>query len=154
MSWLTLAESDVKQRLSATEFDAVKASALATGLTNAITEALTEITNEVRGYVAACNANQLETGAKIPPECLSAARDRLAYVLSLRLPTALPLNDHRVEANKAAIEFLKDVAACKVGVEEPTNPVGGASEFFGGLAGGQTRIAMRSDDQDSDYDTD
>lgn len=149
-TWVALTEADVKQRLSSTEFDSVKATALATGLTNAITEALAEVTHEVRGYVRACSSNQIEEGAYIPPELVSAARDRLAYILALRLPTAQLLNDNRVEANKAAIALLEKVAACEFGISAPTTPTDD-TENAGGCAGGQVRIPMRTDNPDSDY---
>lgn len=111
MSWITLTEAGVQTKLAGAELAALKTAALAVGQTNPLPEVISQITREVRGYVAACARNVLGTEGTIPDELELAALNRIRYELATRLPVASLLTDARKDANRAATEQLKEVAA-------------------------------------------
>lgn len=119
MSWITLTEAGVQTKLAGAELAALKTAALASGQTNPLPEVITQVTREVRGYVAACSRNTLGTEGTIPDELELAALNRIRYELATRLPVASLLTDARKDANRAATEQLKEVAACRFLIVPP-----------------------------------
>jgi hypothetical protein len=120
MAWVTFDESKLKGGVGLTgpELNAVRTAALPDGVTDKLTEVLTTVIREVRGRVKACAKNSVvgEDGT-IPDECLAAARARAVYELGMAIPGKQILTPQREDANKQAIAFLKDVAACQVAIE-------------------------------------
>jgi len=143
--WIYVSESDVLTRLSGPEAAAMKTAALQTGQANPLPEVITQVVREVRGYVKACARNTLGDGETIPDEILGAAINRIRYDLATRLPVPSLLTEARLEANRAAIALLRDVAACRFTLEQPAT----ASAEISAATSAQvvtktTRIATRA----------
>jgi hypothetical protein len=123
MAWVTLNEDDVQRRLTAAELTALKTAAKASGQDGdtILSEAIQDVVKRVRGYVAACRDNLLGEGMTIPDELRGAALARVRDFLFTRLPGMKSLNDDiRQEEAKSAVATLRDVAACKMAVVQPT----------------------------------
>lgn len=119
--WITVTEDMVKTRLAGAELTALRTAALSVGQVDPLAEVIAEVVNEVRGYVAACKANQLESGTKIPEKLKTAALARIVFELATRLPVKF-INDVRKDANTAAKRLLEQVAQCAFAIEEPVTP--------------------------------
>jgi len=119
MSWITITSDDVLTRLAGAEKASYQNAARASGQSDPLPEIIAQVTDVVRGYVAACAANELDIGGTIPPRLLAAAVDIIRYRLTTRLP--LTLTAAREQEYKDAISLLKDVAACKFSVEDPNS---------------------------------
>jgi len=117
--WITLVEADVLRKLAAPELEAARTAVLAVGQADPLAGVISEITREVRSRVAACDRNTLGAAGTIPDECETAALARIRFELSGRLPGGVLMDEDRRTANENAIAFLRDVAACKVALEQP-----------------------------------
>ena len=122
MAWISLSTEDVKPSLAGAELDALQTAALADGQADPVAAIITEVVNEIRGYIAACKANSLEEGIKIPEKLKSAAIAMIRYRSASRLPVRSFLTEARIEENKRAIRLLEQVARCEFAVEEPETP--------------------------------
>jgi hypothetical protein len=120
--WVALTENDIATGLTGPEFNAAKTAALKPGQPDPIAEVIVEITREVRARVAACNANTLGPAGTIPDECKRHAIAIAVFCLGKRLPRAVLLDEDRRHANNQAVAFLRDVAECKVALEQPETP--------------------------------
>lgn len=147
MSWITLTEARIANRLADAELTAVKTAAIGSGQTGSgvLADAIGAVTAEVRGYVAACSRNVLGDGATIPVELESAALALLRRYLFTRLPGMRALyNDARERETDDALRLLRDVAACKFAVMQPETA---AADQVGGpaaeLVSSRERIATR-----------
>jgi hypothetical protein len=120
--WITVTEDMVKTRLAGAELTALRTAALSAGQADPLAEVIAEVVNEVRGYVAACKANRLESGTKIPEKLKTTALARIVFELASRLPVKGIVTAERKEANTAAKRLLEQVAACQFAVEEPVTP--------------------------------
>lgn len=120
MPWISVTESDVKDRLSGPELTAYKTAALATGQTDPLPGIITQTVNEARGYIAACTQNKLGTGETIPDKLLQSVVAIVRYRLITRLPmnAGSLLETRRVEYDDA-MRLMREVAACRFAVEEP-----------------------------------
>ncbi len=72
---------------------------------------------KVRGYCAA--RGELGADGTIPPECEDALASLYRYALLACLPVSSLMTTERTEEKKSADNFLKDVAAGKVGISRP-----------------------------------
>ena len=120
MAWITITEALVTSKLSGPELAALKSAALATGQSDPLVEVIAQIVTEVRGYVGASARNTLGEGATIPDELLGAAISRIRFELATRLPVASLLTTARTEANTQALDRLRDAAAGRFAVIQPT----------------------------------
>lgn len=122
MSWIPLTETEVITKLSGPEIAAMKTAALAPGQPNPLPDVITQVIKEIRGYVAACERNQLGDGETIPDELKGVAISRIRFELATRLPVASLLTDDRRKANDNAIRLLENVAGCKFLIVQPSLP--------------------------------
>ena len=145
MSWVTLTEAKFLAQCTGAETNALKSAALAAGQTEPLTETLANIVQQVRGYVAANSANRLGDGVTVPQELLSAAVAMARYVALNRLPVKSLLTDTRITEYKDALTLLRDVAAGRFRIEQPTTI---SSQVIGGpavtLVSNSTRKATRA----------
>jgi hypothetical protein len=118
MAWVSITEAMVAERLAGPELAAYKSAALGTGQTNPLPNIITRAVDEVRGYIAACRANTLGEAGTIPEKLLDAALAVIRYRLISRLPVTL--TQSRIDEKDDALRLLKEVAACRFAVEEPT----------------------------------
>ncbi len=119
MSWIALTETNVRTKLSGPEISALKAAALSAGQSDPLVDVVSQVVREIRGYVAACDRNELGDGATIPDELEGAAISRIRFELATRLPVASLLTEDRRSANTNAISLLKEVAACRFLIVRP-----------------------------------
>jgi len=120
MSWITLTEAKVQDRLTADELDSLKTLSVSSGGAP-LADVLSGVIGEVRGYVGA-GGYTLGAGATIPEELLEAAVSIARYRLILRLPAEkLLMTPERVADKNAAVDLLKTlVARGKFGIVAPT----------------------------------
>lgn len=120
MAWIVLSESDVETALAGGEMSAYTTAALGDGQDNPLPEQLARVTKVVRGYVAACNRNQLGPAGTIPEELEDAAVALIAHALAARLPLDSYLTDRLDRRKEDAERLLRDAASCKFAIEQPT----------------------------------
>lgn len=120
MSWITLTEAKFLAQCTGAETNAIKTAALASAQTEPLTETLANVVQQVRGYVAANSANQLGEGVTLPAELLTAAVAIARYVALNRLPVKSLLTETRIAEYKDALTLLRDVAAGRFAIEQPT----------------------------------
>lgn len=119
MPWISITEDDVKTRLSGPELSAFKSAALASGQGSPLPDIINQVVNEMRGYIAACESNQLGAGTTIPDKLLGATLAMIRYRLATRLPVASLLDENRINENREALRLMERVAACSFRLEEP-----------------------------------
>jgi len=119
MSWQTITEADVLTHISGAELEALRAAALADGQVDPVQPSIGQVTNLVRGYVAACEKNTLDTDtAKIPERLLGAACDMIIAEIIARVP-GYDLDDSRKDKYDKAISLMKLTAECRFSIEDP-----------------------------------
>lgn len=121
MSWQTITETDVRDRLSGPELAAYKSAALAIGQTNPLPGIIAQTVDEVRGYIAAAGTVSLGEGSTVPSKLVSTT----VAIVRWRLITRLPLNsaamlETRKQEYQDALRLLEQTASGKFLVEEPT----------------------------------
>jgi hypothetical protein len=133
--WNELTADAIKGRLTKPELTALLTAAKQTEQTEAglLADAIATVTSEVRGYVSACSRNQLGADGTIPDELLSSALALLRRYLFTRLPGMKALYDQiREEETKDALQRLRDTAACKFAIVQPTAPAPASEQAGGG----------------------
>ncbi len=104
--------------LAGPELSAYRSAALGAGQADPMASEITYVTNMVRGRVAACLRNRLGPEETIPEKLMSAACDILAVRIPKRAAGKNPTKS-REEAQKDALDLLKDVAACHFAIDDP-----------------------------------
>lgn len=122
MAWVTLTEAKFLQHCSGAEVTAIKSAALGSGQTEPLTDTLAKVVQEVRGYVSAHGQNVLGEGSTIPAELETAALAIARFRSLNRLPIRSLLTPTREQEYRDALTLLRDVAAGKFAVEQPTTP--------------------------------
>lgn len=118
MAWIAITEADVQSRLAGAELTAFKNAAKASGQADPVAELISQTVDEVRGYIAACSRNTLEEGQKVPSKLKSATLALIVYRMITRLP--IDVSQERREENTRANSLMREVAACRFAIEEPT----------------------------------
>lgn len=120
MSWRAITETDLLQAISGAELEALRSAALADGQEDPVAPTMADVTEFVRGYIAACNSNTLGPVGTLPTRLINAAIDLLVVQISARVAgTVIDPNGVRQKASSAAIDLLRDVAACKFRIDVP-----------------------------------
>jgi hypothetical protein len=135
MSWTTITEAKFLEQCAGPEVTAIKSAALGTGQSEPLTATIAKVVQEVRGYVAACAQNRLDSDtSKIPAELEADAIAIVRYRALNRLNVRSLLSESRAQEYRDALDKLKMVAACKFALEQPTDvstqviPSGSAAE--------------------------
>lgn len=123
MAWRSLTARDVQTQLSADELDDLQSFSLADGQTDPLPEIIGQVTDECRGYIMANARNKLGPSGTIPPQVIGAAvsivRWRLAGRLGIGKAAEQLQTPQRQQDYSDATQFLKDIAAGKISVEQP-----------------------------------
>lgn len=125
MPWIILTEMDLASTLAGPEIEKIKAAALKIGQPDCIEEALREAVDEVRGYIAGCAINTMGPEGMIPQRLKAATLDIAAHRVLTRV--LMVPNEARKLRWEEANRKLRDVAACRMAVEDPS-PAGPAAE--------------------------
>lgn len=122
MAWSEITETEAKAAgLTGPELNAARTVALASGITDSFVYVRDRVVAEVRGRVKACPRNtQMGPEGTIPDECMEHALALLIARLARRIPGRVVLTPERADAEKSALQFLRDVAACEVAITPPT----------------------------------
>lgn len=148
--WITLTRAKLQDKLTGAEYNAVKGAALGAGqdADNLIDEALARVTKEVRGYVGGCKSNTLGATGTIPDELEDAALAMALVRFFNRVPNLKSLlSSTRLEAEKNAVELMKQVALCRFGIVPPETPAAGNEQTQPskiGVVGKRTKISRDS----------
>jgi len=119
MAWDAIAETDVVTHISGDELEALRAAALADGQADPVQPSIDQITGQVRGYIAACAKNNLDSDTtKIPDRLLGAACDMVIAEIIARVP-GYELDEGRQDKYDKAIRLMEQVAACKFAIDDP-----------------------------------
>jgi len=123
MAWVAVTAEELLRSLTGPEKAAVSAAALASGQDDPVPGILADVIDEVRGYIAANSQNRLGLTGTIPEKLRITVINRCRYEALTRMPVSKSiLTEERVKANEAARMLLRDVAAGRFQVEEPTEP--------------------------------
>lgn len=144
MSFTTIAITDLQDVLNKPELTALQTLQLASGQDDPVTTAISNAISLVRGYVTANNGNQLEAGETVPSELKSATISIAVYHLSKRLPLTQSRAEQLRTAYTDAITTLKDVAAGRFSIEQPTIPADITPTRTGGSAVVSSRTRVTS----------
>jgi len=121
MSWSPITEADLLNVLAGPELDAYRAAALASGQADPIAPTIQDVVGMVRGYVEGCLRNRADADpTTIPDKLKPAALDILAVRIPRRAAGTEP-TETRADAEQQAIDLLKDVAACRFGIDQPAS---------------------------------
>jgi len=119
MAWAAITEADVLTHISGAELEALRAAALGAGQIDPVQPAIDQVTANVRGYVAACAKNSLDSDTtKIPTRLLAAACDMIIAEIVSRVP-GYDLDAERQDKLDKAIALMRDVARCNFAIEDP-----------------------------------
>ena len=121
MAWTTVSEADILGKLSEDELAIYRSTQADPESTDPLSDIISRVVSEVRARIAANAANTLDDGETVP----SSVVDHLLAVVRYRLLTRLPIRvseDRRTEYEDA-LDFLSDVAAGKVAIEDPGSGV-------------------------------
>jgi phage gp36-like protein len=123
-TWREITEDDLRGVLNEAEYSAYQSAVTGDGQDPAA-DAIAAAVGQARGYIAASPQNTLEAGLTLPARCILA----VCHIIRVELLTRLDLevSEPRMAAKRDAIQFLRDVAAGKVAVEDPT---GDGTESF------------------------
>jgi hypothetical protein len=142
MSWITLTESHIATGITGGELDAARTKALDAGQPSPVDDVISQTVRYVRSRVAACASNSLGAAGTIPDELLAAAIDIAVYRLAKRLPGKILAKQERIDAADKAEALMRDVAACKLALEQPETPsVENTSSTAAEVVSETTRIA-------------
>lgn len=123
MAWISVTAAELLRTLTGPEKQAVSTAALASGQADPVPGILADVVHEVRGYIAANTRNTLGLAGTIPEKLRLVTLSRARYEALTRLPIGRSiLTEDRVSANDAARQLLRDVAAGRFQIEEPTTP--------------------------------
>lgn len=141
MAWVILSEVDLASTLAGPELEKIKAAALKIGQPDCVAAALSEAVEEARGYIAACPQNVMGPVGMIPERLRAVTLDIAAHRVLTRV--MMVPNEARRMRWEEANRKLRDVAACKMLVEDPAaaGPVGEAGLGFPG-----PRVTKRNDE--------
>jgi hypothetical protein len=121
VAWIVLTADELLRSLTGPEKAAVSTAALAAGQTDPVPAIVEDVINEVRGYIAAHPSNALGLSGTIPEKLKIATLSRARYEALTRLPIGRSiLTEDRVKSNESARTLLRDVAAGRFQIEEPT----------------------------------
>ena len=119
MSWVAITEADILTHISGAELSALRAAALADGQADPVQPSIDQVTAQVRGYVAGCSSNTLDSDTTtIPDRLLASACDMVIVAIIGRIP-GYELDDKREDNYDKAIRLMEQVASCKFAVTDP-----------------------------------
>ena len=127
MAWITLTTEDIRNRLADCELEAIEDTGGGTG--DRLAGILDQVTSLVRAKVGACRRNELGTAGTIPEECRHSAATIARHNLRATLPTTGSEDEGEMRRSEYqdAMNFLSDVAECKIGILNAESEVGGRS---------------------------
>lgn len=118
--WVSVAEADLKTRISGPELSAFRAAALATGQADPIAAVTLQVVDLVRGYIGACQSNTLGAAGTVPEKLLGVTLDLLVVEVEKRCAGKLiDPNGHRANSAREAMAILRDVARCNFAIDVP-----------------------------------
>lgn len=146
IAWITIALADLNNYLVGAQVAAVNTAALASGQTDRFTEVKQSVINRIRNKIESCSTNRLSaTPLTIPPSLKQCACLLIIQGLQSSIPSLKLSEDQKTQIETFESD-LTAIAACKLTVEEATDPLepqlaqsGGAIE----LAKSTTRKATR-----------
>jgi hypothetical protein len=145
MSWIAITIDTLNEAKVAALISACSTKGKASGQPDRAAGIIQGVVNEIRNSVATCKANKVDSDTTKVPE---SQRDLAVDMIIARLKKVVELDlsqderDNLAERNRQ----LRDIAACKLVVDQPDNAV--APDVQGdsrGSWGSATRIPMRTE---------
>jgi hypothetical protein len=132
MSWLALTLDTLYEAKVAALVDACDSAALAEGQANRAAGIIQGVVSEIRNAVATCKNNRVDSDTtKIP----NSQRDLAVDLIVARLKNTLEMpltEDERTNVSERRRQ-LRDIAECKLVVDEPDVPIQPTIEGGGGI---------------------
>jgi hypothetical protein len=130
MSWITITEDLVQTRAAGSELTALKNSARGSGQTGSalLEDVISQAVDKVRGYCATAvkggHLSAMGDSGTVPSRLLSVTLNLIRYELITRLPglSATLLDEGRKDQHRMDEQLLRDVAAGRFAIEDPTQP--------------------------------
>ena len=143
MSWTTITQTDVEKLFAEVEYQALVSEAIDQGITDFLETTIANAVNTVRGYIAGCSTNTLNTGETVPGNLKSKTLDLIRFEMLNRL--GMDVSDDRLESYRSAIRLLEQAASCKFAVDTADDPESGTTQNSGGttVVASRDRIATR-----------
>ncbi|PTY02577.1 hypothetical protein DB346_08495 [Verrucomicrobia bacterium LW23] len=137
MAWITITPADVDMAKAGPQVEALRTAALAEDQPDPITGAIERTILKIRQKILSCPTNRVDVDASlIPPELADVALRMVYRELQQRLNvslTALPLTDDDRKQWDVDVRTLDAIAACKLVVTLPDNPVEGGVQTTGSI---------------------
>jgi len=139
MSWRAITEDDLLLSISGAELEALRAAVLASGQDDPVANSIIRTVDEVRGYIAACDRNELGEGDTMPEKLIRPAVDVIILDIMGRAGgTMIDESGYRRDRAKDARRLFERVADCKYAIEAPavvdSEKIGGPTPSFTGRA--------------------
>lgn len=121
MAWRTVTESDLLQKFSGDELEALRSAGLASGQADPIAGNIRQLVDFVRGYISTHPSNRLGPDGTLPERLILPAIDYLVVDVSSRVAGMLiDLNDTRKGAKADAVRLFERVSVGLFRVEDAT----------------------------------
>jgi hypothetical protein len=135
MSWTTITIETLYEAKIAALVDACNEAALGTSQPSRVPGIIQGVVSEIRNAVATCNHNQVDADPTTVP---ASQRDLAVDLITARLKNAIeqPLTDAERSNLVERRRQLRDIAACKLVVDQPDSPAtpavqgGGAAQLL------------------------
>lgn len=117
MAWIPITYETLQAYLVGAQLDAVETAALATGQTSPFDEVAPSIVSKIRSFIAGCASNILDPDPTLIPASL---KDTAAALIieAMQPRLLLELTDDQRRAADNARSYLRDIAACRVKVDD------------------------------------
>jgi len=123
VTWITIAVADLNNYLVGAQVTAVNTAALASGQTDRFTEVKLSVISRIRNKIETCLSNHLSaTALTIPPSLKQCACLLIIQGLQSSIPS-LKLSEDQKKLIETFESDLTAIAACKLTIEEPTDPL-------------------------------
>jgi hypothetical protein len=123
VTWIVITANDLNGYLVAAQVAALRTAATAVGQTDRFAEVMPDVVKRIRKKIESCTRNQLSaTPNSVPPELKTAACILTIQAMQAGIP-GLKLTDEQRTMIETAESDLRDIAACKMVVSQPTDPL-------------------------------
>lgn len=146
VTWTTIVVADLNNYLVGAQVNAINTAALASGQADRFTEIRNSVVSRIRNKIETCLSNRLSsTAMTIPPSLKQCACLLIIQGLQSSIPSLKLTEDQKKQIDTFESD-LTAIAACKLTIEEPPDPLEPPNAQRGGpieVVNSTTRKATR-----------